>query len=508
MMLKVVVGYLLVGAVYCLGSSNETTRLEIKGSMLYRNNVQVTLAGTNYVMKGYPFFPNTTEVEAHAQQIAASMKDLRKNVAPVVRLGTLMSGYMPYDSTVSEEFKTRLESTVGIFNKHGIYVLLDIHTDAMVSTACGQGISPWVAQYFQENQARIPWWKFWATKKAYLASPATPLKLCGSLVGWALKAFGHVPEVQTVSGDTNPWYNYSTRDSGRISQHGQFMNIGNQNCRLNNNDVAWGKGTILFTEQLQNFAARFYSLGHSPVFEGDNAHVYKHYLGFVKYLSQVHKENSNVVGIELLNEPPIVLQSLLNIPKMRRNLFKFYAKVIEDLGSDTVPIVVEDLGGSLPGASVVWNVFRWFNDIDASTLKKLQEKSDKNQLMLSFHYYKTVLTSISMDKMIGEVAAKASKKFNNAPMFLTEFDQDTQGIAKTIATILNQHNTTIAATTYWHYKNMFSPTDIFNEGTTTINQTLWPSYVESIDKGESYGAQITGSGGGNDQVLGNLENYL
>eukprot|EP00122_Pirum_gemmata_P015411 Pgem_evm1s14404 len=50
----------------------------------------------------------------------------------------MMEGFMPRDATADLKWMMQMEKVVQIFNKEGVYILLDSHTDAMTTTNCGQ----------------------------------------------------------------------------------------------------------------------------------------------------------------------------------------------------------------------------------------------------------------------------------------------------------------------------------------------------------------------------------
>merc|ERR1711933_176509 len=99
------------------------------------------------------------------------------------------------------------------------------------------------------------------------------------------------------------------------------------------------------TRQVQNVAWRFY---RSHQYRSEKAAFFDHYLSFVRYLCTVWERYSNVIGIELLNEPPLGgIPAITEIMRSRTDLFDFYAAVLQELENDTVPtkapIAVEDV---------------------------------------------------------------------------------------------------------------------------------------------------------------------
>jgi len=180
--------------------------------------------------------------------------------------------------------------------------------------------------------------------------------------------------------------------------------------------------------------------------------------------------------------------------------------VIEELNATgwEVPIAFEDLAGSLPGSGgLIWDVIGALGPIPPKALNTLKAKSAANQLILSYHFYETILThGTDFQEMVGTVAKQQAKVYTEdpagIPTWLSEYFEGDP--VKCAELLLEAEKLGANAVTYWHYENLFLPPDLF-VGSGGVNQTLWPGYVERVRNGTTFGAQINGAGGGDPSVL-------
>mmetsp|Transcript_129630 Transcript_129630/g.375435 ORF Transcript_129630/g.375435 Transcript_129630/m.375435 type:complete len:574 (+) Transcript_129630:74-1795(+) len=486
-------------------------RIEIaEGGKFVRGGDEVVLLGANYVVKAKPYFPPVHVVRDNAARIAADVAESayepkgepKKVKVPCVRLGALFEGMMPRKAwQIDARWLARLEETIKAFAKHNVYVLIDAHVDAWSTTNGGEGFPAWMGQYMQETAEN---------GESYIASPEHPLD--NGAVAAVLGSFGFpVPPIITRAGDQSPWRNYSI---GSRTGDPRLMNIGNLNMRLNNNDGAWQKYALVTTYQVQNSYYRFLT---SHARAEDKKRLFDPYVEFVRQLFGVWKRHSNVVAVELLNEPPF--NGLPDMPKAqesRTNLWTFYATVMDALeqsGCDMAPVALEDVGGSVRGASQLDTLSK---EPDAATAKRiasqLERWASRGKLVLSFHWYPGLATQVPLDAMI-DLALKEAARIGGAAVWLSEFfDYSSQGLAEMTTFAADRG---CGAVTYWHYVcstwtgqpgwYKYPPSVLKYglpiDGFGNVNEQAWAEYIKTVEDGSYWGAYITGAGGGNDDVL-------
>eukprot|EP00930_Biecheleria_cincta_P049709 TRINITY_DN34906_c0_g1_i1.p1 TRINITY_DN34906_c0_g1~~TRINITY_DN34906_c0_g1_i1.p1 ORF type:complete len:571 (-),score=99.10 TRINITY_DN34906_c0_g1_i1:56-1768(-) len=482
---------------------------------LLRGGQEVVLLGGNYVLKAQPYFPDLEVVRQDARHIAHGVKVMKyrhpdKQILPCVRLGALFEGAMPQEGAgIDAGWAAKLEAVVEAFAAEGVYVFLDIHQDALSTTNGGEGLPWWIAAHMQKTARH---------GEAYIVSPDHPMSpiLPEWLSNMLKAALPHAPQVKTAKGEhKDPWHAYAV---GNHAGNPAFMNVGNLNMRLNNNDAAWSAGTLNLLQQTHNLAYRFWTSHKS---KADRKAIFDPYVSFVRHLCNVWENHTNVVAVELLNEPPMGgFPDEKKFLTMRRELFNFYSAVLKALDEPSgslpvrAPIAIEDVGGGISEGSPLMNVLA-LTPLHTDALLQLSTWAQKGQLLLSFHHYKNLITDVNLTTMVS--LAKKQAKFLGAgagvPIFLSEFYSSTaQGMADGLA---DAAELGVNCATFWHYVNtnytgtegwFKYPKAIVDEGEPVdgnghINTKSWKMYEETVANGTFWGAPITGARGGQMNVL-------
>eukprot|EP00931_Biecheleriopsis_adriatica_P060340 TRINITY_DN36222_c0_g1_i1.p1 TRINITY_DN36222_c0_g1~~TRINITY_DN36222_c0_g1_i1.p1 ORF type:complete len:609 (+),score=100.11 TRINITY_DN36222_c0_g1_i1:62-1888(+) len=483
------------------------------GGAFERQGKEVLLLGGNYVLKAQPYYPDADIVRNDARAMAAGARKMKykhpgKQILPCVRLGALFEGAMPKKgSGIDDQWARRLSAAVQAFASEGVYVFLDIHQDALSTTNGGEGLPWWIAAEMQRTSSK--------GEGPFIVTPEYPLDLLipawlSSLVGHLLPGF---PTVKTAPEDKDPWRAFS---AGHGDGNPAYMAVGNINMRLNNHDKAWEEGVVTWSRQVHNLAHRFFQ---SPYSEIDKRAFFDPYVAFVAHLCRVWEENSNVVAVELFNEPPMGgLPDRSKVAGARRDLFNFYSAVLKALDEMwppiQAPVAIEDIGGALPESGLLMDMLSSV-PLDMDALVQLSNWAWKGQLVLSFHYYRNVLTEVDFTRLI-ELAKKRSVQLGagaGVPIFLSEFFNSTakgtaEGLAQAAELGCN-------AATFWQYVNTeYTGTDgwfkypqavvaagdpIDSSG--NVNWKAWSLYEETVRNGTFWGAAITGGRGGKSGVL-------
>mmetsp|Transcript_4039 Transcript_4039/g.11466 ORF Transcript_4039/g.11466 Transcript_4039/m.11466 type:complete len:607 (-) Transcript_4039:76-1896(-) len=481
---------------------------------------EVVLLGGNYVVKAAPYFPPLDVVHRDAKAMAEGARAMAfspsaaadgspRRVVPVVRLGVLFEAAMPnLAGDIDQEWANTLEAVVAAFAAEGVYVFLDIHQDAFSTTNGGEGLPWWMAAHMQET----------ATEgESYIVSPEHPMKLfVTEATTWLLQELGvPVPYVQTVADENgpdheDPWRAFSV---GSNDGNPQLMNLGNPSIRLNNNDAAWSQGTLV---QVQNFAHRFWN---SHLDESDRKNFFDPYVAFVLHLCRVWERQSNVVAVELFNEPPAggrpdFIRKAVNT---RHDLFGFYGEVLRVLGDATpavrAPIAIEDLFGTLPDANPLLTAVL-IDSLPAAAASQLRKWASQGQLVLSFHFYPGFATTVDFPRMVQLAKTEAAKLGDGVPIWLSEYFAATpQEVADQLASAVELG---CNAATFWQYADInytneqgwfkYDPEIAakggpFDSLTNKINAAAWPAYEETVRNGTFWGGEITGGSGAQMDVL-------
>jgi len=510
------------------GSKNEP-RISIVNGKLMKGDIEVLPLGANYAVKGPPYYPPAEVVAGDAKYFAdgaASMKykpSEGRQVIPVVRLSTLMEGAMPAESGVFDPaWKANLEATVQAFADEGVYVFLDIHQDALSTLTGGEGLPVWMLDYMQNSNGApgCGWSENHCKGMWYTVTPQRPFELA-SIVGLT---GGDIKCVQNCTGNgADAWLAYNADGNAGNPQR---MNVGNVNMKANTFNMSWN-GVVLMSKQVSNVAWRFY---RAQQYESDKKAIFDPYMSLVRYLVNVWERYPNVIGIDLLNEPPVggltAVQDA-HWASTRTDLYDMYAQVLTELDADPTPtkaiIVFEDVGAQ-NDPSGMWALKR-FEPLSKNATSKLTEWTQKGQLMYEFHWYpgqeagkhssKSLMASV-------KEAVDISKAVGSPPLYLGEFQIFSPSAAKplTIAgmtaywlaqageLVYTYHGESysISAATYWEYANStFTGNDgwcktpegvgleLF-EGISqgTVDTDKWDKFEKTVADGTNWGACITG----------------
>lgn len=501
-------------------------RISIHGSTLMRENKSVVPLGGNYVFKAQPYFPDLEVVASDAEYMAAGARAAKytpsdnRTVVPVVRLGAMLEAFMPDSAgVVDTDWQSRLEATVQAFGEQGVYVFLDIHQDGLASTNGGEGLPWWLTAKMQETAASVPQCFTCTSATSYLVSPKHPLKVeVPGAFAYIMHKFGvKIPTVK-VANSTDPWLAYSVNGSAGDPRR---MNVGNVNMRINNNDQAWGAGTLVLSAQVQNTAWRFF---RAHLYKDEKAMFFDHYMTFVRYLCSVWERFSNVIAVELFNEPPLGgIPDLVAMLRARSDLFSFYAAVMQELESDPVPtrapLAMEDIFGT--ALNIVWQSVTRITHVDgisSGARKTFQRWAGRGQLLISFHWYSGVNTEDSLKAYIQE-AKHLAAFVGSPPVWLSEYfgDENETATFLAVASELGCN-----AVTYWHYANTdytktsgwykYPPEVVAKGGpmdsTGSINWEAWSLYEQTVADGTYWGAAVTGANGAKMHILKNLPQVI
>eukprot|EP00928_Gymnodinium_smaydae_P078915 TRINITY_DN62971_c0_g1_i1.p1 TRINITY_DN62971_c0_g1~~TRINITY_DN62971_c0_g1_i1.p1 ORF type:complete len:566 (-),score=76.21 TRINITY_DN62971_c0_g1_i1:148-1845(-) len=496
-------------------------RITIGAGKFFAGGVEVLPLGGNYVVKAQPYYPpehivrqNAKEMAAGAASMAYKPSDGRK-VVPAVRLGAYFEGAMPNEPGVFDpQWQKRLEATVKAFADEGVYVILDIHQDAIATTNGGAGLPWWMTAMMQDTAGSVPGCFLCSSRDSYITTPEHPLRSIQvpfPLNDILAKAGVTIPQVKIVN-NTDPWLAYSV---GGNAGDPRSMNVGNINMRANNNDAAWGAGILTLVQQVQNVAWRFY---RAPKYAQERKMFFEPYLAFVRYLSGVWKDNANVIGIDLFNEPPLGgLPDLLEVEKLRTNLFDFYAAVLQDLDSlpegSQPPAIIEDVGGKAlnPEIEAIAQLLN-FDGIDERARNKLEQWSAKGKLIYEFHWYPQNQTLASLkDSMHG--ARLVTSLIGNPPIYLGEYWTSQASTTASWLSVASELG--CGAVTYW--QNVDSkytkqggwyiypkgiPSNLFDfTSADNVDWNAWYKYEATVRDGTYWGAYVCGAAGGTMNVL-------
>ena len=129
----------------------------IKGRSFYQKNGNKInfLTGMNIVVKGPPWIPDSFASKRCNNSFCRSFSqadiDYLKNITyPVqfnaIRLSTIWAGAQPNSSILGLDidFKERLRNITQLCYKNDIYVLFDLHQDVFSSVYCGEGVPMWI----------------------------------------------------------------------------------------------------------------------------------------------------------------------------------------------------------------------------------------------------------------------------------------------------------------------------------------------------------------------------
>eukprot|EP00967_Tisochrysis_lutea_P016874 scaffold19061_cov31-Tisochrysis_lutea.AAC.4 len=466
----------------------------------------VYLMGANYVVKAAPYLPPLDVVRADAQMFAQNAARMSYSppygglpVVPVVRLGCIFEAAMPERGQgIDASWAARLEETVEAFGDAGVYVFLDNHQDALSASNGGEGLPYWMAAELQSRNPHEP----------FTISPSRPLEMVGGFFHRFLLRLLGIQDIQTIGWDDDPWGPFAHDNTDGDDPN--LVNLGNPSVRLNNNDDAWHEGRILFTKQCNNLARRFFLAPFGS--EEDMALLFTPFIDYIVHLSGVWERHTNVVAIDLFNEPPFWgLPSLFTFVLFsRRALFAWYGAVLDALEERGVraPVAYEDIMGSFTYVLSLAGV-------PFSADFRLRRWARRKQLVLSFHHYRGTRFESSLWWTIA--AAKfQSWRFGGPPIFLSEFGPNAvEGSAllepeNVAAQLAKAADLGVTASAYWHAANRnftgqggWFKYDGFRLNPIQALQTApnaaetreaWKMYEETVRNGSYWGGEITGAG--------------
>ena len=91
--------------------------------------------GINYVTKSPPYYPTIYQ---------SDITNLINMGMNVVRLGCMMPGLFPTNSTPSEMYLNQIKNISKILWEHNIYTIIDLHQDVLAPKLCGEGTPDWM----------------------------------------------------------------------------------------------------------------------------------------------------------------------------------------------------------------------------------------------------------------------------------------------------------------------------------------------------------------------------
>ncbi|CAJ1334654.1 unnamed protein product [Effrenium voratum] len=299
------------------------------------------------------------------------------------------------------------------------------------------------------------------------------------------------------------------------------MNVGNLSMRVNNNDAAWGLGTLIWVTQVHNYAPRFYQ---SHKNEADRQNLFEPFVEHIKFLCSQWEQHWNCVGVEVLNEPVLAgLPHLYRFMSCRRDLYDFYGALLEELDKCAIrtPLVLEDGFGSL-GSGSNYMKFLSLVPITSFAKQKLQQWGEKNQLVMSIHYYPSDgklshLKKVTAPEYVDMARKQSAELMANSPIWLSEFCYVTA--QETADNLALWANAGCAAVTYWQYADTeytqsFGwykyPPEVKQHGDPVdfvgiVNEKAWAALKFIVKDGTYWGGQICGSAGGQTNVLSKVK---
>ncbi len=91
--------------------------------------------GMNYVQKSPPYYPTIYKDD---------IENLINSGMNVVRLGCMMPGLFPTNSTPSEIYLKQINNISQLLFQHNIYTIIDLHQDVLAPKLCGEGTPDWM----------------------------------------------------------------------------------------------------------------------------------------------------------------------------------------------------------------------------------------------------------------------------------------------------------------------------------------------------------------------------
>jgi endoglycosylceramidase len=203
--------------------------------------------GVNVVYKKAPWYPPYFPIDSDKSLGEADMKDLRRWGHNVVRLGVMWPGVEPSHGHIDRSYLERMKDIVQKLGAYGIYSIIDLHQDVGSRRFCGEGIPEHYVDALLQNES-----------STLARAQAFPL-----------------PRYPTMKVD----------EKGYPSM---------EDCLKNN------FGDYYDSESVGALFKELYTPG-SPLNEG--------FLRYWDVVSKTFRDSTEVIGYELLNEPPTLCLS-------------------------------------------------------------------------------------------------------------------------------------------------------------------------------------------------------
>lgn len=346
--------------------------------------------GTNAIVKGIPWVPATDVYSSDISMVEEDFQQLQSMGMNMIRLGVMWPGVEPEPNKYNYTYLSEIKKIVDGASKYGIYTLLDMHQDGISEYFCGEGIPYWAVRQTREF------------KQGGIGSFPGPFdKLDNATDYYVDKLY--------------PGPNYPRLPSRKA-------------CNTKNLGPGW----------------------HEVTFQSSNAYeaLYKNVDGmldkwamFWQTVALYFKGNSNVLGLELINEPfagDLYADPLIMIPYPnpssgdRTRLEPAYAKLNAAIRS-------VDEERLIFFAGTTWD------DLGAGFQAAPGGPEFANRSVLAYHYYEPPQENTKFQ--IKEQVA-AARRLGTAS-FLTE----TGGGTKGGESIYQAADEKLQSWSYWEYKS-------------------------------------------------------
>lgn len=125
-----------------------TLRLQDGGErvMVDSHGRQRAFHGTNCVVKGPPWIPSRDGFDQFTSLTARDFELMRSAGVNGIRLGVMWPGVEPERGQYNHSYLDIVADIVDEAATYGIYVLADMHEDALSERFCGEGIPGWASE--------------------------------------------------------------------------------------------------------------------------------------------------------------------------------------------------------------------------------------------------------------------------------------------------------------------------------------------------------------------------